>query len=146
MTAGIRLFHQTSVSIAHAILEKGFRISRHMIAADRCANFTEELHSQNLYENTGCILEFNWAGPVENAMLNDLPAMNADTLYRYGAWRSVLIPPTKTHLTFSRVMPGCEHEFPRSLLDRVLRRDEKVAADRFFGARAGSVVPVLWTE
>jgi hypothetical protein len=146
MTTCIRLLHQTSVPIAHAILDEGFRISRHMIAADRCANFTEEPHSQNLNENTGCILEFNWVGPVENAMLDELTDMNSDTLYRYGAWRSVLIPPTRTHLTFSRVMPGCEHAFPRSLLDRVLRRDEKVVADRFFGARAGTVVPVLWTE
>ena len=146
MRTDIRLFHQTSVSNARAILQRGFRISKHIIAADAFANFTEEPHSQNLYEHTGCTLEFNWAGPVENATLDELTGMKSDTLYRYGAWRSVLIPPTRTHLTFSRVMPGSEHEFPRSLLDRVLRRDEKVAADRFFGARAGMAVPVLWMK
>lgn len=146
MPTGVRLFHQTSVSIACAILEEGFRISRHPIAEDWCANFTEQMHSQYLFENTGCILEFNWAGPVENVFPDEPKDVKTDILYRQGAWRSILIPPTATRLTFSRVIPGGEREFPRSLLDRVLRRNEKVAADRFFGAKAGTVISVLWAE
>ena len=144
MPTGVRLFHQTSVSIACAILEKGFRISRHTIAANWCANFTELMHSQYLCENTGCILEFNWAGPVENVFPEEPKDVKTDILYRQGVWRSILIPPTTSHLTFSRVIPGGEREFPRSLLDRVLRRDENAAAERFFRAEAGMAVPVLW--
>lgn len=131
------IFHDTSIECAIAIVQDAFRVSPYMILEDQCTNFHEgRLNSQ--IPNTGCRMEFAWAGPVEEFNKRSVADMRPNVLYRQnweggGFWRLALRPGTRDGLTFVRAVYSTENPAQRGIYDE---------AERIFRRAAGRAIPV----
>ncbi|MBW5435357.1 hypothetical protein FXB41_11370 [Bradyrhizobium canariense] len=113
-----------------------------MIAQDQCANFTETENAA-LPEEVGCLLRFAWHGPIAEALPIEVKNREAGVLYRDG-WRSVIVPEVERGLEYLDATLLSGHEYERTNLQRLLRKDPSQLAKTTLEKYKGRHVPVHW--
>jgi Fe-S cluster assembly iron-binding protein IscA len=92
--------HETSIISAYNILTDCFRVSVESNNGDYGANFSSEYVKDNQAERHGCILHFQWSGPVISGAGVSTENMKKDILYEQDKWRYIIAPGTSQFLTF----------------------------------------------
>ncbi|WP_205756255.1 hypothetical protein, partial [Labrenzia sp. 011] len=131
-----------------SILAIEFRVSKGMIAEDRCANFFRGRNLTSEPQATGCTMVFEWYGPEANTNGLSISKFETDKLYHQGKWRSVLVPGSSKGLIFKTVEldDSNREELSNKRWKWHFRNNHRTRLIRKFNFYLDKEVSVLWYD